>query len=186
MIRRLGLSAALLCVLAAPALVRGADWQAQPDSTLGFTGSAQGESFEGRFSRFVPEVRFDPADLAATRFHVRIDLASADSANAERDELLHGPDFFDSAAQPEAVFVAEGARAEGDGYVSDGQLTLKGISRPVSLRFRFTAADGRAQLEAAARLDRTAFGVGGGEWLDAETIAHEVSVKATLKLTPKP
>jgi len=178
----------LLLAALSPALASASDWQAQPDSTLGFTGSAQGESFDGRFARFTPDVRFDPAELAATRFHVRIDLASADSANAERDELLHGAEFFDSATTPEAVFVAEGARPNeaGDGYLSDGTLTLKGVSKPVTLRFRFTATGDSAQLEASADLDRTAFGIGDGEWLDAETIAHEVSVAATLNLRRVP
>jgi polyisoprenoid-binding protein YceI len=178
----------LLLAALSPALAYATDWQAQPDSTLGFTASAQGESFEGRFTRFTPEVRFDPADLAATRFHVRIDLASADSANAERDELLHGAEFFDSASTPEAVFVADGARSDerGDGYVSDGSLTLKGVSKPVSLRFRFVPAGDSAQMEVAAQLDRTDFGVGGGEWLDAEMIAHEVTVAAHLVLKRSP
>lgn len=178
----------LLLAALSPALAAATDWQVQPDSTLGFTGSAQGESFEGRFTRFTPEIRFDPADLAATRFHVRIDLSSADSANAERDELLHGAEFFDSATTPEAVFVAESARSDerGDGYISDGTLTLKGVSKPVTLRFRFVSVGNSGQMEVAAQLDRTAFGIGGGEWLDAEMIAHEVTVAANLVLKRSP
>lgn len=177
---------AIALALLLPLSAFAADWKAGAASTLGFTGSAQGESFDGRFTRFAPEVRFDPADLGATRFHVRIDLASADSANAERDELLHGADFFDSANRGEAVFQAEGARAEGNGYVSDGQLTLKGRTAPVSLRFRFETTGDSAVLDGEATLDRLAFGVGDGEWADADMIGHEVTVKTRLQLQRQP
>lgn len=176
----------LLAALLLPALAGACDWTGQPDSTLGFTGTAQGESFDGRFTRFTPHVHFDPADLAATRFDVSIDLASADTANAERDELLHGADFFASNGAAPARFVASGARADGDGYVSHGDLTLKGISRPVSLHFRFTPTADGALLEGKATLDRIAFEVGAGEWSDAETIGHEVRVTTRLTLRAAP
>lgn len=177
-------TASLLLALL-PGAALAADWAAQPDSTLRFIGSAQGESFEGGFARFDTQLSFDPADLAATHFAVSIELPSADSANSERDELLHGAEFFDSAAQAEARFEASGAEADGEGYLSRGELTLKGVTRPVTLRYRWSASADGAVLEGEATLDRLDFGIGSGEWEDPEMIAREVTVKTRLNLRPR-
>lgn len=77
-----------------------ADWTMQPGSSLGFSASYQGEAFGGGFGKFTPVIRFDPAKLADSRFDVRIVLASADTKNSERDDLLKSGDFFDSKRQP--------------------------------------------------------------------------------------
>ncbi|PKM06042.1 MAG: polyisoprenoid-binding protein [Gammaproteobacteria bacterium HGW-Gammaproteobacteria-4] len=106
-------------------------------SHLGFVGTVQGERFEGRFAAFTADIRFDPDALAESRFDVRIDLASADSRNEERDSALKGEDFFAVERLPQAHYHAERFRRLDDGrFVADGELTLRGITRPVSLGFR--------------------------------------------------
>jgi polyisoprenoid-binding protein YceI len=177
---------ALLALLAASNADAG-EWEVQPElSALRFSGVSQGESFEGRFTRFTPQIRFDPADLAHARFDVAIDLASVDTRNQERDETLASEDFFDLANYPSARFVATEFVAAGTGFEAQGSLELRGTRQPVTLRFEWTPGDGGARLEGEATLDRTAFGVGGGDWAEAETIAHEVKVATTLMLVPKP
>jgi polyisoprenoid-binding protein YceI len=176
----------LLALLAASNAVAG-DWDVQPElSALRFSGVSQGESFEGRFTRFTPQIRFDPADLAHARFDVAIDLASVDTRNQERDETLAGEDFFDLANYPAARFVATEFVAAGAAFEAHGALELRGTRQPVTLRFEWTPGDGGARLEGEATLDRTAFGVGGGDWADADTIAHEVKVATVLMLVPRP
>ena len=176
---------ALLCALA-PGLAWGASWQSAAPSTLSFEGAAQGESFTGEFKQFSAQVDFDPDNLSTTRFEVDIELGSADSQNAERDELLREEAFFDIGKQPAARFVAVGAEAEGEGYLSRGTLSLKGQSRAVDFRFRFSPDGDRARLVGEALLDRTDFGVGSGDWEDADTIDHRVKVSTTLTLVPVP
>lgn len=173
--------AALLLTTAATAT----DWAVDPaTSTLGFTATAQGEAFDGRFSRFDAKIAFDPADLAGSTFDVAIALASVDSQNSERDDTLKTGDFFNTRAFPEATYTARSFRAlGGDRYAADGTLTLRGVARPVVLTFTWTAG-APATLDGTATLDRTAFGVGGGEWEDAEAVAHEVTVTTHLRLTP--
>lgn len=172
-----------LALFAACPLVCAADWSVDDGSTLGFSGRAQGESFQGRFGDFQARIRFDPADLGNARFEVDIALASADTQNAERDELLQGGDFFDSASQPNARFSASRFSAQADGsFVAEGTLALKGQTKPVNLQFRWSADANQAKLEGEATLDRTAFGIGLGDWEDAEMIGHEVKVETSLLL----
>ena len=176
--------ASAFVLLLLPAVAAATSWQSSTPSALRFEGAAQGETFVGEFKRFSARIEFDPDALAATRFEVEIDLASADSQNAERDELLRDSEFFDVGSQPSARFVAEGAEATADGFLSGGTLTLKGHSRAVNFRFTFTPGESAATLDGEAILDRTDFAVGSGEWEDADTIDHRVKVITTLTLTP--
>lgn len=174
---------ALLLAIAAPS-ARGADWQAGPDSRLGFTAIYMDEAFEGRFARFSPAVRFDPVDLDASRFDVRIELASASTDNEERDAMLVGPEFFNAGAKPEARYVATTFKSlGGNRYVAEGELTLNGVSRPVPLRFIWTPGT-PAVLEGEATLSRLAFRVGEGDWADTGLLPDEVKVTTRLVLSP--
>ena len=90
-----------LAALLASAAANAADYRAEAGSTLGFRATYMDEAFDGRFARFTPEIRFDPANLAASRFDVRIVLASASTNNEERDQMLVGPEFFDATGAAE-------------------------------------------------------------------------------------
>ena len=161
-----------------------ADWTALPGSSLGFSASFQGERFEGRFVKFNPQIRFDPARLGASRFDVGIDLGSADTRNQERDDMLRSAEFFSARQQPQARFVAGKFRAlGGNRFVADGVLTLKGISKPVSLRFTW-AAGAKPVLTGEASLRRLDFAVGTGDWTDTELLPNEVKVSTRLLLAP--
>ncbi|MBP6626612.1 MAG: YceI family protein [Arenimonas sp.] len=177
------LALCLLLLLSAPAAVAG-DYVSQKGSSLGFTATYQGESFEGAFATFTPVIRFDPATLADSRFDVRIALASAGTQNAERDEMLLGSEFFDAGAAPEARYVATRFRAlGGNRYVADGTLTLRGISQPVPLTFSWQPG-AQPVLTGEAKLSRLAFNVGSGDWTDTELLPDDVVVRTRLVLAP--
>lgn len=176
MMASLLLSAGLL------ASANAADYTALPESTLGFSASFQGENFDGKFTRFTPQIRFDPTKLATSRFDVRIQLASANTRNDERDQMLHSSEFFDSARQPEARFIATRFRAlGGNRYAADGTLSLHGVSKPVALSFTWTAG-AKPVLSGEATLKRLDFGVGMGDWADTELLPNQVKVKTRLAL----
>ena len=157
-------------------------WRVLPGSSLGFTASYQGEEFEGRFARFTPTIAFDPKDLAHARFDVLVQLASADTRNDERDEMLRGEGFFNSRKSPTARYVASRFRAlGGDRYVAEGQLSLNGITKPVSLAFTWSGG-AKPVLVGTASLQRLAFAVGTGEWTDTGLLPDAVRVKTRLLL----
>lgn len=173
----------LLLLFSMPALA--ADFVARPDSRLGFTAEFQGEGFEGRFSRFTPTIRFDPDNLADSRFDVRIDLTSADTANEERDDLLLGGDFFAVDEQPEARYMATAFTSLGNGrFVAEGELSLRGVTRTVPLSFTWIPGE-TAVLEGEAVLDRRVFKVGTGDWSDTELLPATVKVTTRLRLSPR-
>lgn len=150
------------------------------DSTLVFTGSVDGESFDGQFGRFGGTFQFDPANLAATQFDIGIEVASVDTDNAERDEVLAAPEWFDPQGHPLAQFQASGARADGNGYISDGSLQLRGVSAPVSLRYTLSADGDRLRGEAV--LDRLDWQLGGPDWADDGLVGYAVKVRVDVRL----
>jgi len=161
-----------------------ADYVQMPGSSLGFTGSYQGEVFTGSFAKFNSGISFDPAKLAQSKFDVRINLASANTKNSERDEMLAGSDFFNSKAQPEARYIATKFRALGNNrFVADGVLTLHGISKAAPLTFTWTPGI-KPQLVGSAKIQRLDFKVGIGDWDDVELIPNAVSINTRLILAP--
>lgn len=94
-------------------------------------------SVHGRFTEFSGEVVVgDPVESSAVR--VRIEAASIDTANAQRDEHLRAADFLDVERFTEIGFTSTALhRRSGDHWDLDGELTLCGMTRPVRLDARF-------------------------------------------------
>jgi polyisoprenoid-binding protein YceI len=94
-----------------------------------------------------------------------IAIDSVNSGNAQRDEHVKSADFFDAEKYPTATFVSTGVRADGDGYVVDGDFTLKGVTKPVALALEFNGVNpgmGHGQVagfEASVVLNRKDFGI---------------------------
>ena len=173
--------ALLLALCALPALA--ADYVQAAGSTLTFATKYQGEVFTGRFPAFATRISFDPAALAASKLDVTIPLAGTATGDKERDENLRGGDFFDVARFPQARYVATKFRSLGGArYAADGTLTLRGVSRPVTLVFTWTPGASPV-LAGQATVKRLAFGVGGGgDWADTGIIPDDVAVSTRVVL----
>ena len=159
-----------------PALA--AEWRIDPQkSTLGFSGTQLGAPFSGRFERFEAEISFDPAKPEAGHARVAVDLASAHTGDVQRDEALPQSDWFDAKSQTQARFEATKFVDKGAGaYDAVGALTIRGVTRNVTLPFRLTTDGARAHATGHLDLIRTDFGVGQGPWTTGDWVALEVGV----------
>ncbi len=105
------------------------------------------------------------ATLDASSVTATIDLASLDTRNEQRDAHIRSADFFDVAKYPTMTYRSTGVRAEGSGWVVDGELTLKGVTRAVPLRLELNGfgpdpyGGVRAGFSATAQINRRDFGV---------------------------
>jgi polyisoprenoid-binding protein YceI len=181
MLRRLLVLIALIGALPAHAT----QWAVQHEaSRLGFVASWEGKPFEGTFTRWSADMRFDADQLVQSRFHVTIDMASADTRSAERDQELLKPDWFFVKRFPKATFVTSQIRWIGDDhYEAVGTLTIKDHSQPVVLPFTWTQNGKRATMQGEVTIDRLRWKVGEGEWTDDSVIQREVRVVVDLELT---
>jgi polyisoprenoid-binding protein YceI len=157
-------------------------------STLQFSFRQAGATSTGRFGRFTVEFRFDAGRLAASPLAATIDVASLDTSDRERDELLRGTDLFLVARYPTASFRSAGLQRRRDGtYEASGTLTIRGISRPLRLPLAIGIAR-RADLttltlRGTTVIRRLDFGVGQGDWKSTEWVDNDVTVRFEIVLT---
>lgn len=92
-------------------------------------------------------------------------VGSVNTRNDQRDAHLKAADFFDAQNFPTATFVSTAVRPDGDNYVLDGDFTLKGVTRPISLALEFNGVNpgmGHGEVagfEASVVLNRKDFGI---------------------------
>jgi polyisoprenoid-binding protein YceI len=172
-----------MLALAAPMAI-AADYVQAPGSTLTFAGSYQGETFVGRFAGFATRLSFDPARLDDARLDVVIPLATATTGISDYDGELRGVSFFDSAKFAPARYTARKfRRLGGDRFAANGTLSLRGISRPVTLEFTWTPG-AKPILAGTATVQRLDFGVGGGEWADTDVLPNAIAIATKVVLQP--
>jgi len=177
----LGLLAGTL--LAAPsAHAAGAYTLVGAQSALTYAFTQAGAENQGRFKSF--SVTFDPA---AGRLDVLVDMRSFDTGDAQRNGILGGKDFFDVSQYPQSHFSASRIEKTAAGYQATGSLTLRGVTRNITVPFTWRTAtvQGRlvGYLTGQATLRRLDFGVGQGQWQSTEWVGNEVTVRYSLTLT---
>ena len=159
-------------------------WRVTKGSELGFSTSWGGQDVEGRFDQWTADIAFSPEALDRSHVKVTIDLASVATGDPQRDVALPGADFFNVAEHPRAVFTADRFEATGKNrYVAHGRLGLRGVSRLLRLPFTLKIDGDKARLSGVTSLDRTAFGVGQGEWQATDQIPAQVTVSVQLTAT---
>jgi polyisoprenoid-binding protein YceI len=178
----------LAAVLLAPGHAVAADWRADPTkSSIRFSGVQVGAPFAGRFERFEATIAFDPAKPETGRATVLIDLTSARTGDVQRDEALPRKDWFDVKANAQARFEATRFVEKGSGnYEAVGTLTIRGMTRNVTLPFRLDLDGAQARAKGHLNLIRTDFGVGQGAWASGQWVALEVGVDVDLAASRMP
>jgi len=180
MIRR-ALALALICCPPALADVRTADGAA---GTLEFQATQAGAKFTGAFKRFQVKLDFDPAQPGAGSLDVTVDIASVDTQDGERDQVLKSPDFFWTDKYPQVAFHATRFERAGGGWRATGELTIRGVKKAVPVTFTLAPAGAMSAMKGAASLKRLPFGLGQGDWASTEWIGDDVDVRFDLKLAP--
>lgn len=151
-------------------------------TTIAFNTTFSGEAINGAFGAYTANIVFDPEQLDASHVKVTIDLASVNSGDGDRDGTLKSDAFFNIAATPKAVYEATSfSKSDDSHFVAKGKLTLRGATKPLSLPFTLNIKSGVATMSGTVDLDRTAFGVGSGEWAKTDAVPAKVAVKINLK-----
>ncbi len=175
-------AAALVAMMASSA--QATSYVQAPGSSLVFASQYDGETFTGKFANFTTTLSFDPAKLATAKLDVVIPLTGVSTGNDERDSTLSGADFFSVSKFAQARYTATKFRSlGGNQYAADGNLSLRGVSKPVTLTFTWTAG-AQPVLSGKATVKRLEFGVGEGDWADTKTLPNEVAVSTKVVLKP--
>jgi polyisoprenoid-binding protein YceI len=169
-----------------PGYVAGT-WSIDPvHSEVGFAARHMMVSkVRGRFRTFSGQLvtGADPLESSVT---AEIDMSSIDTGNEQRDAHIRSADFFEVENYPTMTYRSTGVRRHSDGFILDGELTLKGVTRQVSLSLELNGfgpdpyGGTRAGFTATGEINRSDFGVSFNAAM--ETGGVVVSEKITLHL----
>jgi polyisoprenoid-binding protein YceI len=119
----------------------------------------------GRFGDFAGTIVLAENPLQS-QVEATVTLASIDTGNSTRDDHVRSADFFDVERYPDLTFRSTGVHADGDDYLVDGELSLHGVTKPVSLHVEVNGfqeatpfGDTRAGFSATAEINRDDFGI---------------------------
>ena len=108
------------------------------------------------------EVAEDPLESTV---EIAVDVASVESGTEDRDNHLRSPDFFDAGEHPQMTFRSSRVDRVGDGYAMTGDLTIKDVTKSVTLDFEFLGGlidpegSPRAAFSASFEVDREDWGL---------------------------
>ncbi len=133
---------------------------------LGFTARhAMVTKVRGAFEQFAGTALLDFADPSRSTAEVTFQIASITTGQAQRDEHLRTNDFFDAPTFPEGRFVSTAVVSRGDTQEMTGDLTLKGVTKPVTITWEHTGnakdpfGNVRAGFEGRATINRKDWGI---------------------------
>jgi len=169
-------------------------WNIDPaHSEIGFAARHMMISrVRGKFAGFEGSITTARNPLESTAVAV-IDLASISTGNDQRDAHLRSADFFSADSDPKMTYRSTGIRENGDGLRVDGELTIRGITRPVTLDVEVHGIGvdnyGQTRLgcSATGEISRADFGMtwnvvlDGGGFLVSDTIQLILEVAAVLQ-----
>lgn len=118
----------------------------------------------GSFSDFSGTIVADPANLAGGRVQVEIKTASIDTNNERRDTHLRSGDFFEAEAHPTITFRSNRVEVNGRELRVHGDLTMRGVTKPVVLEGEVLGIGGvagkrRIGFQASTTVNRMDYGV---------------------------
>lgn len=173
-----------------PGYVAGT-WDIDPvHSHIGFVGRHMVVSkVRGHFDRFEGEIVTAEDPLRSSAM-VTVDMSSVNTGNKTRDDDLRSDNFFAAAAHPMMSFRSTGIRRDGEDHIVDGELTVRGTTRPVSLTLELngftTDSSGAARVGLSARgeINRVDFGVCSNEpylGLAGDKVHLDIEIGAVLR-----
>jgi cytochrome b561/polyisoprenoid-binding protein YceI len=173
---------------AAEAPARPVVWQVRSAaSAIRFHTAWSGGPVEGRFDAWRANIRFSPDALLQSSVKVEVDLASVRTGVAETQTALPGADWFAADLHPKAIFTAARfTHVGGDRYEARGTLTLRGVTRPLLLRFTLKIRGATATVAGSTTIDRIGFGVGQGDWAATTDLPANVAVGIALEANRQP
>lgn len=188
---------AAFAALALPASSLASTWEIDAShTTAGFEVTHMMISkVRGHFGKVAGTIDIDDKDLTKSRLDVTIDASSIDTRNEDRDKHLRNADFFDTAKHPNITFKSTKVKKAGkDKLAVTGDLTMRGVTKPVTLDVVYTGKELKnpwgqpvRAASATAKINRKDWGFVWNKSLDAGglLVSDEVTIQIDAELNPK-
>lgn len=134
----------------------------------------------GDFTGLKGSIKFDPVNFAGSAFDVTVDAATVDTDNSSRDGHLKKAEYFDAATYKTIRFKSKKiTRSSIAGrFFVNGDLTIKGITKPVEFGFGATPKNGGYVFDGTFTINRRDFRVGGSSVSLSDNLNISLSVFA--------
>ena len=146
------------------------------ENAVTFTVKNFGINTNGEIKGLSGSIKWDAANPAASSFSVSVDVNTINTGIEMRDRHLKKEEYFDAEQYPKINFTSTSVNA---GVIA-GNLTLKGVTKPISFPFSVTPAERGYLFEGSFSINRKDYGINAG----SATIGNNVTVK--LKVLAKP
>lgn len=150
-------------------------------SKIGFNYKQMGVAMDGHFAKFTAALNFDPAKPEQAKASIEVDLASVDAGSGEADQEVAGKSWFNTAAFPKAVFLAQHIKQIAPNqYEVLGTLSIKGRSRDIKSAAKLSPQGKSSVLSGSFTLQRADFAIGEGMWSKFDVVANDIQVNFQL------
>lgn len=146
----------------------------------------------GEFGKLTGTVTLDEKDVTKSKVEATIDATTIDTREAKRDEHLKSPDFFDVAKYPAITFKSTKVQKNGkDGLKVTGDLTMRGVTKPVTLdvtgptgEIKDPWGSARRGASATTKLNRNDYGVAWSKALEGGglVVGNDVTIELEVEL----
>jgi polyisoprenoid-binding protein YceI len=160
------------------------NWNIERDTAIRFNIRYMfGQTCNGSIGGLQGTIRFDTAQVEKSHFDVTLDISSIKTGNRKRDEHLQTEDYFNAAAFPTVKFKSGSITKKAAGiYSVTGDLTIKSITKQVSIPFTFTQNEKhRGMFHGDLKINRLDFGIGKKTVFLQNEVIIEVSVPVSLE-----
>ncbi|MBT0771154.1 YceI family protein [Kineosporia sp. J2-2] len=158
-------------------------------STVGFAVKhAMVSTTRGHFASFEGSATIDAANPESSSAYLEIDATSIQTGSEQRDGHLRSADFWDAENNPKIIFKSTSAKLDGDDLILVGDLTIKGVSKPVEIKWEFNgiAADPwgttKAGFDGTATINRGDWGISWNSALETGGFLISDKVKLVLEI----
>ena len=188
------IAAALFTLTAMPVLAADVHTIDAGHSEVSFQVRHLVTQVRGNFNDYEGTINLDPANLEKSSVDFRIKATSIDTNNADRDKHLRGEDFFFVEKYPEITFKSKSIKkADKDTYNVAGTLTMRGVSKEVTLPVTFLGmvkdpwGNEKAGFSTDLTLNRKDYGINWNAALDngGFVLSDEVKVDINLETHKK-
>lgn len=143
----------------------------------------------GKFNDFTSELTSEGDDFNHAKVSFQANISSINTGNNDRDNHLKSADFFDSEKFPAMTFDSGELSEDGDDYALNGNLTIKGITKPVKLTIEFGGiatdpwGNTKAGFTLTGKIKRTDFGLNWNAALETGgvMVSEEVRILGELQ-----
>ncbi|MBD8027999.1 YceI family protein [Ureibacillus sp. Re31] len=148
---------------------------------------------KGQFNSYTADVEAaDLTDLTTASISFEFDVASVNTHSEDRDNHLKSADFFDTEKFPKITFKSTSITKDGDDYKVTGDLTIKGVTKPVTFDVEFGGKGTNPWgvevygFEAEAKINREEFGLTWNAALETGgvLVGKDIKIKVELEVNP--